>query len=166
VPSSGGVTFVPALAGLGAPYWDPDARGIISGLTRGSTAAHIARATLEGIALEVGDLLRAMADDLGKPLSKMRVDGGAAANDLLIQFQTDVAETAIERPAELESTARGAAMLAGVGAGLFKTLAEAAGMSKANRSFEVEMPAEERAAHRQRWADAVARARSTTHAGS
>ncbi|MFT3773922.1 MAG: glycerol kinase GlpK [Minicystis sp.] len=160
VPSSGGVSFVPALSGLGAPYWDPDARGIISGLTRGSTAAHIARATLEGIALEVGDLLGAMTDDLGKPLSKMRVDGGAAANDLLIQFQADVAETAIERPAELESTARGAAMLAGVGAGLFRTLAEAAGMSKVDRSFRVEMPAEERDAHRRRWADAIARARS------
>ena len=161
VPSSGGVTFVPALSGLGAPYWDPEARGLITGLTRGSTAAHVARATLEGIALEVGDLLRAMADDLGKPLSKMRVDGGAAANDLLIQFQADVADTFIERPAELESTARGAAMLAGVGAGLFRSVADAAGMSKVDRPFRVEMPADERAAHRRRWADAIARARST-----
>jgi len=164
VPDSGGVSFVPALSGLGAPYWDPDARGLISGLTRGSTAAHVARATLEGIALEVRDLLGAMADDLGKPLSKMRVDGGAAANDLLIQFQADVAEVQIERPAELESTARGAAMLAGVGAGLFATLADAAGMSKVNRSFGVEMSADDRAAHRSRWADAVARARSAPHA--
>jgi glycerol kinase len=160
VPSSEGVTFVPALSGLGAPYWDPDARGLVCGLTRGSTKAHLARATLEGIALEVRDLLGAMAEDLGKPLGKMRVDGGAAANDLLIQFQADVAEVAIERPAELESTARGAAMLAGVGAGLFRTLAEAAGMSKADRSFRVEMSPEERAAHRRRWSDAVGRARS------
>jgi glycerol kinase len=159
------VTFVPALAGLGAPYWDPEARGQISGLTRGSTVAHLARATLEGIALEVGDLLGAMADDLGKPLSKMRVDGGAAANELLIQFQADVAEIGIERPAELESTARGAAMLAGVGAGLFGSLAEAAGMSKPSRSFRVEMPATERAEHRRRWADAIRRARGGTGAG-
>jgi glycerol kinase len=160
VPSSEGVTFVPALSGLGAPYWDPDARGVISGLTRGTAAAHVARATLEGIALEVSDLLGAMADDLGKPLSKMRVDGGAAANDLLIQFQADVADVVIERPAELESTARGAAMLAGVGAGVFGSLAEAAGMSKVDRLFRASLPAEERAAHRRRWADAIARARS------
>jgi glycerol kinase len=166
VPSSDGVCFVPALAGLGAPYWDPDARGIITGLTRGSTAAHVARATLEGIALEVSDLLGAMADDLGKPLAKMRVDGGAAANDLLIQFQADVAETIIERPAELESTARGAAMLAGVGAGLFRTVAEAAGMSRVDRSFRVEMAEEERAAHRRRWADAIGRARSAPRPAS
>ena len=159
VPSSDGVTFVPALSGLGAPYWDPEARGLVCGLTRGSTAAHLARATLEGVALEVRDLLGAMADDLGKPLGKMRVDGGAAANDLLMQFQADVAAVAIERPAELESTARGAAMLAGVGAGLFSSLADAAGMSRVDRSFKVEMGAEERRSHLDRWADAIARAR-------
>jgi glycerol kinase len=159
VPSSDGVTFVPALSGLGAPYWDPEARGLVCGLTRGSTAAHLARATLEGVALEVRDLLGAMADDLGKPLGKMRVDGGAAANDLLMQFQADVAAVAIERPAELESTARGAAMLAGVGAGLFSSLAEAAGMSRVDRSFKVEMGAEERRSHLHRWADAIARTR-------
>jgi len=160
VPTSEGVTFVPALSGLGAPYWDPDARGVICGLTRGSTAAHLARATLEGIALEVRDLLGAMADDLGTPLGRMRVDGGAAANSLLMQFQADVADVAIERPAELESTARGAAMLAGVGVGLFGTLAEAAGMSPVDRTFQVEMSADERAAHRRRWADAITRTRT------
>ena len=159
VPSSEGVTFVPALSGLGAPYWDPEARGLISGLTRGSTAAHLARATLEGIALEVGDLLGAMADDLGQPLAKMRADGGAAANNLLMQFQADVAGIAIERPAELESTARGAAMLAGIGAGLFKGEAEAAQMAKAERVFEVVMSDIERTAHKNRWIDAVGRAR-------
>jgi glycerol kinase len=159
VPSSGGVTFVPALSGLGAPYWDPEARGLICGLTRGTTAGHLARATLEGVALEVSDLLGAMADDLGKPLAKMRVDGGAAANDLLIQFQADVARIVIERPAELESTARGAAMLAGVGAGIFRSLAEAAGMSRPDRVFQVEMAADDRAAHQARWADAVGRVR-------
>jgi glycerol kinase len=160
VPSSEGVTFVPALSGLGAPYWDPEARGLICGLTRGSTVGHIARATLEGVALEVGDLLGAMADDLGRPLGKLRVDGGAAANDLMMQFQADVSEVAIERPAELESTARGAAMLAGVGVGLFRTMAEAAGMSKVDRAFRVEMGAAARADHRARWADAIARTRT------
>jgi glycerol kinase len=159
VPSSEGVTFVPALSGLGAPYWDPEARGLISGITRGTTAAHLARATLEGIALEVGDLLGAMADDLGQPLAKMRADGGAAANNLLMQFQADVAGIAIERPAELESTARGAAMLAGIGAGLFKGEAEAAQMAKADRVFKVGMTDIERTAHKNRWIDAVGRAR-------
>jgi glycerol kinase len=160
VPASDGVHFVPALTGLGAPYWDPHARGLISGITRGTTAAHLARATLEGIALEVTDLLDAMAEDLGRPLAKMRVDGGAAANDLLIQFQADVAGVAIERPAELESTARGAAMLAGVGAGLFADVAASAQMSQVDRRFDVAMSPEARADHKRGWADAVRRARS------
>jgi glycerol kinase len=164
VDSSAGVSFVPALSGLGAPYWDAEARGLVCGITRGTTAAHLARATLEAIALEVDDLLRAMAEDLGKPLAKMRVDGGAAANDLLIQFQADVSAIGIERPGELESTARGAAMLAGVGAGLFRTVAEAAGMSRVDRLFHVTMPREQRDAHHRKWADAVARARSVTPA--
>jgi glycerol kinase len=164
VRSSEGVTFVPALSGLGAPYWDPGARGLITGITRGTTAAHLCRATLEGIALEVNDLLVAMADDLGHPLARMRVDGGAAANNLLMQFQADVARVAIERPAELESTARGAAMLAGVGAGLFRDIFEAAGMSKADRLFNVEMSPETCEKHRRAWASAVARARSTMEA--
>ena len=161
VPSSGGVSFVPALSGLGAPYWDPEARGVICGITRGTTAAHLARATLEGIALEVNDLLVAMSEDLGKPLARMRVDGGAAANDLLMQFQSDIGPIAIERPMELESTARGAAMLAGVGVGLFRTIAEAAGMSRVDRTFQVTMNADDREAHRRRWSDAIARTRST-----
>jgi len=160
VPSSEGVVFVPALSGLGAPYWDPNARGLISGITRGTTAAHIARATLEGIALEVDDLLVAMADDLHKSLARMRVDGGAAANDLLMQFQADISGVTIERPAELESTARGAAMLAGVGAGLFREMSEAARMSRANRTFQIQMGHDERVAHRHRWAEAIGRARS------
>lgn len=161
VPSSEGVSFVPALSGLGAPYWDADARGVICGITRGTTAAHIARATLEGIALEVTDLLRAMGDDLDKPLGRMRVDGGAAKNDLLMQYQADTAAMTIERPLELESTARGAAMLAGVGAGLFTSVRDAARMSKVERTFEVGMSAEERKSHLARWTDAVARSRGT-----
>jgi glycerol kinase len=160
VPTSGGVSFVPALSGLGAPYWDPEARGVICGITRGTTSAHLARATLEGIALEVNDLLSAMSDDLGKSLTRMRVDGGAAANDLLMQFQSDIGPITIERPTELESTARGAAMLAGVGVGLFSSIADAAGMSRVDRAFQVEMSADDRAAHRRRWSDAIARTRS------
>jgi glycerol kinase len=160
VPSSDGVVFVPALAGLGAPRWDPHARGLICGLTRGTTAGHLARATLEGIAFGVGDLVQAMADDLGRPLQRMRVDGGAAANDLLMQFQSDISHLTVERPAELESTARGAAMLAGVGAGLFKAQQEAARMSRVARSFTPSMGEEERASRRKSWQDAVARTRS------
>jgi glycerol kinase len=165
-PTSGGVSFVPALSGLGAPYWDPEARGVICGITRGTTAAHLARATLEGIALEVNDLLSAMSDDLGKPLTRMRVDGGAAANDLLIQFQSDIGPITIERPVELESTARGAAMLAGVGVGLFSSIAEAAGMSRVDRAFQVAMSDGDRGVHRRRWSDAVMRTRSTPAAGT
>ena len=159
VPSSDGVSFVPALAGLGAPYWDQGARGAITGITRGTTAAHLARATLEGIALEVHDLLAAMAADAGRPLARLRVDGGAAANDLLMQFQADVAAVAVERPTEIESTGRGAAMLAGVGAGLCE-VASAAKMLKLERSFAPAMPAKAREAHLAQWKDAVARTRS------
>lgn len=160
VAGSDGVTFVPALAGLGAPYWDADARGVLCGITRGTTAAHLARATLEGVAFQVTDLLRAMGDDLGKPLAKMRVDGGAAKNDLLMQYQADFAATTIERPIELESTARGAAMLAGVGAGLFPRVQDAANMSKVERTFELAMSANERDGHLARWSDAIGRTRS------
>jgi glycerol kinase len=159
VPSSDAVVFVPALAGLGAPHWDPDARGLITGLTRGTTAAHLARATLEAIALEVNDLLSAMTDDLGQAISRMRVDGGAAANDLLMQFQSDVSAVAVERPSELESTARGAAMLAGVGAGIFSSGQEAARMVSISKAFGASMGPTERQAHLDRWNDAVRRAR-------
>ncbi|MFO0567100.1 MAG: glycerol kinase GlpK [Polyangiaceae bacterium] len=160
VPESDGVSFVPALAGLGAPYWDPDARGCISGLTRGTTRAHLARATLEGIALSVNDLLSAMSEDLGRPLGRMRVDGGAAANDLLMQLQADVGKLAVERPTELESTARGAAMLAGVGAKLFRSGGEASQMVSVDRTFQSSMPAEERTRRLEQWKVAVRRAQT------
>jgi glycerol kinase len=159
VPSSDGVSFVPALAGLGAPYWDQGARGVITGLTRGSTAAHLARATLEGIALEVHDLLAAMIEDAGRPLARLRVDGGAAANELLMQFQADIAGVTVERPADIESTGRGAAMLAGVGAGLASVDA-AAKMLKIDKTFAPAMAADVRTKHVAQWKDAVARARS------
>ncbi|MFO0549350.1 MAG: glycerol kinase GlpK [Polyangiaceae bacterium] len=158
VDSSEGVVFVPALSGLGAPYWDPHARGLISGITRGTTGAHIARATLEGIAFSVADLLRAMASDLGRDIGRLRVDGGAAANDLLMQFQADVSGAAIERPRELESTARGAAMLAGVGVGLFASAAESAKMSKVDRTFTRVMADDAVRDHRARWDSAIRRA--------
>jgi glycerol kinase len=161
VSSSDGVSFVPALAGLGAPYWDSGARGLITGITRGTTRAHLARATLEAIALEVEDVLQAMAEDLGRPISRLRVDGGAAANDLLMQLQSDVARVSVERPNELESTARGAAMLAGVGSGLFAHGADAAKMLKIERTFEVRMDEADRGRRLAAWQDAVRRARST-----
>jgi glycerol kinase len=161
VPSSDGVVFVPALTGLGAPHWDAHARGILCGITRGTTKAHIARAALEGIAFQVSDLLTAMGDDLGRPLNKLRVDGGAAANDLLMQFQADVTGVTIERPAELESTARGAAMLAGVGVGLFADPADAARMSKVDRTFSPAWDRAERTQAVERWQAAVARAKSS-----
>lgn len=162
VDDSGGVYFVPALAGLGAPYWDPDARGLICGLTRGTTRAHLVRATLEAIALQVTDLVRAMGDDLEKPLSLMRVDGGAAANDLLMQLQSDLAGVTVERPSDLETTARGAAMLAGIGAGLFKDARDAAKMVKIQDQFRVTIDGPERERRLEGWRDAVRRARSAS----
>ncbi len=119
VPDSGGVIVVPAFAGLGAPHWRPEARAVITGLTRGSTRAHIARATLEGIALQNVDILRAMERDSGHSLGTLKVDGGASANDLLMQFQSDVLGVEIARPELVESTALGAAFLAGLGTGVW-----------------------------------------------
>lgn len=160
VPSSEGVVFVPALAGLGAPYWDPGARGLICGLTRGTTRAHVARATLESIALQVDDLLVAMADDQGRPVGRMRVDGGAAANDLLMQLQADYSGVSVERPAELESTARGAAMLAAVGVGLHRGTGQVAKMLSIERTFDPGLDETGRTSVKQTWSQAVGRARS------
>jgi glycerol kinase len=160
VPSSDGVYFVPALSGLGAPHWDPDARGLICGLTRGSTKAHLARATLEAIAHQIDDLVRAMKADLGKPIARMRVDGGASANDVLMQYQSDVSDLVVERPVDLESTARGAAMLAGIGVGLFKSGEEASQMSRIKDKFSPQMTAAVRRDRLKGWSNAVARARS------
>jgi glycerol kinase len=119
VPDSGGVTIVPALAGLGAPHWRPDARGIICGLSRGTTAAHIARAALEAMALQNVDLVRAMELDAGHAITSVRVDGGASANDLLMQIQADLLGADIVRPAMVESTALGAGLLAAHGLGVY-----------------------------------------------
>jgi glycerol kinase len=160
VESSGGVTFVPALTGLGAPYWDPDARGLITGLTRGSSRAHIARATLEGIAFQIADLTRAMADDAGRPLSRLRVDGGASQNQLLMDFQAGLLDVVIDRPTFVETTALGAAYLAGLATSVFPGLQAIAAVHKIDKSFRPNMSASDRGAHLTRWRQAVARARS------
>jgi glycerol kinase len=160
VPSTEGVAFVPALSGLGAPYWDPDARGLITGITRGTTRAHLARATLEAIAFQIQDVIAAMSADLGHPVTRMRVDGGASANNLLLQMQSDFGALTVERPTELESTARGAAMLAGLGAGLFSGPEDAARMIRLDQAFTPEIDSEARTAALGRWSDAVCRARS------
>ena len=158
VPDSGGVIVVPAFAGLGAPHWRPEARGTITGLTRGSTRAHIARATLEGIALQNVDILRAMERDAGRKLTSLKVDGGASANDLLMQFQCDVLGVEISRPALLDTTALGAAFLAGLGVGLWKTLDQVRATWREQRRFT---PTADRAKideHLARWDAAVAKA--------
>jgi glycerol kinase len=156
VPDSGGVTIVPALTGLGAPHWRADARGLITGITRGTTRAHIARAALEAIALQNVDLVMAMQEDAGLPIGSLRVDGGAAANDLLMQLQADLLGVQIFRPEMLESTALGAAKLAAVGAGF--PPADAGRATARIRIFTPAMPAETRTELRERWAMAVARA--------
>ncbi|MCB9878953.1 MAG: glycerol kinase GlpK [Planctomycetes bacterium] len=158
VPDSGGVVVVPAFAGLGAPHWRPDARGVITGLTRGTTRAHLARAVLEGIALQNVDILRAMEQDSGRPLAELKVDGGAAADDLLMQFQSDVLGVPIRRPQLLETTALGAAMLAGLGAGVWTDKRAIAAVWHEDRRFEPSMPQAEVDAHLARWAAAVAKA--------
>ncbi len=157
---TGGVYLVPAFAGLGAPYWDPYARGTITGLTRGSTAAHIARAALEGIAHQVSDVLQAMKEDSGVEISQLRVDGGAARNELLLQFQADLLGIPIVRPKVAESTAFGAAALAGLAVGVWKSPEEVARTWNIDREYHPEMPAARVALLRSRWAEAVKRARA------
>ncbi|TLM62794.1 MAG: glycerol kinase GlpK [Deltaproteobacteria bacterium] len=158
VPDSGGVVFVPALTGLGAPHWNSGARGLISGITRGTTAAHLARATLEGIALQIHDLCRAMADDKGEPLAVLKVDGGAAQNDLLMQLQADLLEKPVSRPQTVETTALGAAMLAGLAVGFWRDLEELAGSWREEKRFVPEAEAAWREELLGRWNDAVKRA--------
>ena len=135
-PDNGGVYFVPAFAGLGSPHWDPYARGTIIGLTRGTSAAHIARAALESIAYQTADVLRAMESDSGINLAELRVDGGAARNDMLMQFQADVLGVAVVRPKITETTALGAACLAGLAVGYWKDAHEIAAQWQTERRFE------------------------------
>jgi glycerol kinase len=158
VRDSGGVVVVPALAGLGAPHWRQDARGLVCGIDRGTTKAHIARAALEGIAFEMHDLAQAMAQDIGKPMPMFRVDGGASTNDLLMQFQADLLQTPIERPRMVETTALGAAFLAGLGVGIWGSPADVAKSWRPGKRFVPKMTAEVREAHLARWRKAIERA--------
>jgi glycerol kinase len=159
VPDSGGVVLVPAFTGLGAPYWDAYARGTLIGLTRGTGAAHIARAALEAIALQTVDLVAAMNRDGAGPLTELRVDGGAAANDLLMQIQADLLGVPVVRPRLLETTALGAAYMAGLGVGLWPDTGALAAHWAEERRFEPEMPHAARDGALARWRRAVERAR-------
>ncbi len=155
VPDNGGVYFVPALTGMGAPYWDQYAHGVICGITRGTTAAHIARAALEGIAFQTMDIVRAMEKDAGVPLAELKVDGGASRNNLMMQFQADILGAAVVRPVVTETTAMGAAYLAGLAVGYWESLDEIKAQWQVERCFQptgADMtPAKEG------WADAIKR---------
>ncbi len=163
VPDAGGVVFVPALVGLGAPYWDPDARGLITGITRGTTRAHLARATLEAMAHQIADLVEAMAKDAGVASSamRMRVDGGASVNELLLELQAAYAGVRVERPRDTETTARGAAMLAALGAKLVPDLEALRRWSVPDRTVEPTLLPADVDAARAGWRRAIQRARST-----
>jgi glycerol kinase len=157
VPDCGDVYLVPAFAGLGAPQWDSAARGTIVGLTRGSTRAHIARAALESIAFQTADLVDAMREDAGHPLAELRVDGGAARNDLLLQFQADLLGVPVLRPTNTETTAFGAASLAGLGVGFWKSEDELAALWALEKRFEPRMTRADAKTRRDRWKEALAR---------
>ncbi len=159
VSDSGGVIFVPALAGLGAPDWDDRARGTIIGITRGTTKAHIARATVEAIAFQVGDVLTAMELDAGKPTAELRVDGGATRNELLLQFQADISGVPVRRARFQETTALGAAWLAGLGVGVWSSLDDLEAMWACDAEFAPTMSEDERISRRATWRRAVDRSR-------
>jgi glycerol kinase len=159
VPDNGGVYFVPGFVGLGAPHWDPYARGTIVGLSRGSTAAHIARAAVEGIAYQVADILLAMTADSGVKLAELRVDGGAAKNDLLMQFQADILGIPVVRPKETETTALGSAYLAALAVGYYKSLEELASHWAIDRTFQPKMSADQRQKLQSEWNKALGRAK-------
>ena len=159
VPDNGDVYLVPAFAGLGAPHWDQYARGAIVGLTRGTTAAHIARAAVESIAFQSADLAEAMQADAGMRLAELRVDGGAARNDLLMQFQSDLIGAPVVRPQITETTAAGAAYLAGLAVGFWKSGDEIASQWRTERRFEPMMPVSRARELRARWAQALERAK-------
>lgn len=158
VPDSGGVVFVPALAGLGAPHWRPEARGLFCGITGGTTAAHLARAVLEGIALQISDILKAMSADAGHPLTALKVDGGATRNNLLMQFQADILGVGCVRPTVLETTALGAAFLAGLGVGFWENTDAIAEAWAAEQRFDPQMSAGMVEDHLSAWAAAVSKA--------
>jgi len=154
------VTFVPAFSGLGAPHWDAYARGTLLGLTRGTTAGHIARAALEGIAFQTADVVSAMQKDATLPLKELRVDGGAASNNLLMQFQADIMGVPVVRPQVTETTALGAAYLAGLGVGFWNSQDEIAAQWKVERRFEPSMAADERSSRLEVWNRAIDRSKT------
>jgi glycerol kinase len=160
VPDNGGVYVVPAFAGLGAPHWDAGARGVVTGLTRGSTAGHLARAALESIAFQSADLLGAMEADCGGRLRELRVDGGATVNDALMQFQADLLRVPVVRPRTTETTALGAAFLAGLAVGYWKDRAEIAALWSARRTFRPQVPTRAMRGLQAAWREAVARSKS------
>jgi glycerol kinase len=160
VPDNGGVYFVPAFVGLGAPHWDSYARGALFGLTRGSSAGHVARAALESIAYQVADLMDAVEVDTGTPLKELRVDGGASANGSLMQFQADILGVPVVRPAMTETTALGVAFLAGLGAGFWKEVQAISDLPREERCFEPRLPRSEVDLMRERWNEAISRAKS------
>jgi glycerol kinase len=165
VSDNGGVYLVPAFAGLGAPHWDPYARGTIVGITRGTTSGHIARAALESIAYQVADLLDAMAADSGIPLTELRVDGGAATNDTLMQFQADLLGVPVVRPAVTETTALGAAYLAGLAANFWPSAESITGQWRVDRRFEPRIPRSTSQALRERWFAALGRSKGWASLG-
>jgi glycerol kinase len=160
VPNAGGVYLVPAFVGLGAPYWDPHARGAILGLTRGTRREHVVRAALEGIAHQSADVIEAMSEEAGAPIQSLRVDGGASRNNFIMQFQADILGVPVERPANTERTALGAAYLAGLASGFWLDADEVASLVKIQNVFEPEMPHAEREVLREGWRSAIARVRS------
>jgi glycerol kinase len=160
VPDSGGVSVVPAFVGLGAPHWDSSARGIVTGLTRASGKAQIVRAALESIAFQSAELIEAMEADSGQPIEELRVDGGAAVNNFLMQFQADILGKTVVRPADVETTALGAAYLAGIAEGVWSGVEEVSNFWKVERRFEPRMPSGQRAELIGEWRRAVERAKT------
>jgi glycerol kinase len=158
VKDTGAVVFVPALAGLGAPHWRPDARGLFAGIDRSTTRGHLARAVLEGIALQIQDLAEAMRLDSGRDIPAFKVDGGAARNDLLMQYQADILGTNVVRPRNVETTSLGAAFLGGLGVGFWKSPDDIRRAWKAEKVFKPKMASGERAKHLGKWREAVKRA--------
>jgi glycerol kinase len=159
VRDNGGVTIVPAFAGLGAPYWDPGARGAIVGVTRGTTAAHLARAALESIAFQTADLVGAMEADSGRRIRELRVDGGACVNDALMQFQSELVRAAVVRPRVTETTALGAAALAGLAVGFWRDKAAISALAGTDRTFRPKLAAASLGRMRAEWSRAVGTAR-------
>lgn len=162
VEDSGDLFFVPTFTGMGAPYWDQYARGLMVGISRGTTRAHIARAALEGIAYQTMDVLKVMEKDTGMKVKELRVDGGASANNLLMQFQADILNTRVVRPKVIETTALGAAYLAGLATGFWTDLEDVKKQWQLDKHFEPQMEEEQTRERKEKWADAVQRAKSWT----